>query len=165
MATANTDVILKILPIIANGIDDNIITDFINKLPSRIKAYIIPIVKSDITDLKPLHSNATSNLPVGIFSIRPSLCTGIPNKFARLEDETAEIVWAGGAIRSIMGIGIANNKNNIGNFILFVNSHPYKYNIVPKIVTIRDNPERNFIVNIDAIPYNIIPIINNISPV
>lgn len=138
-----TDVILKTLPVIAIGIDDNTITYFISKLPSNINAYITDNVNNDMTDLIPLHSSATSKDPAGVFNKSPSISVGIPSMFAKFEDAIADVVWIGDATMSTNGKGIANNKNDIGNFILPISFHPYKYSIIPKITITNDNPERN----------------------
>jgi len=164
LATPRTDVILKILPVIARGIDDNTITDFISRLPSKMNAYIIDRVSKDIIDLRPLHSNATSNDPFGVFNINPSLSIGIPSIFARPADVTADIVWTGGATVSTNGTGIANNNNVIGKLIFLVNFHPYIYSNMPEIVITKDSPDMNLITYMTATPCNIKPIRNTISP-
>lgn len=143
LATPNTDVILKMLPAIAKGIDDKTIANFPVIEMSKMKAYMTDKVNKDMIDLNPLHSNATSKEPFGVFNIRPSRITGIPKVLANPDDATAETVCAGGAIKSTKGTGIASNKNNNGNRSLLANFHPYMYITIPYIATIKDNPDKN----------------------
>lgn len=65
-AINSTDVILRMLPINARGMDEKNITAFILFDPSRIYAKTAATAINEMTDLRPLHGRPTSNEPAGM---------------------------------------------------------------------------------------------------
>ena len=105
--------------------------NFIDLLPSRIKANRAPIVNNDMIEFIPLQAIPTSNDPSGIVMTNPSNRAGIPIRFAIFVEANAEKVCAGDAMISTRGNGTINSRKRNGNLIFFIKSHPNIYIMTP----------------------------------